>query len=275
MILSIIQSVMLSLSLYDEDSGFGPSNWYQEHAICGGPEQTPINIEHSEAKCERISWNIRYLNNRISSVKLQNDGHGFKFLFDFAGGITPILRFTDAEGVRHKYTLHSAHIHWGSDCQGGSEHTLNGHRYAAEMHLVHFNSKYQTIDEAAPLDDGLAVLGIFFELADNSTYEAKYANSFTKYLPEIPKKGDTFYVPKEEQFKNILGLIKSNVRNVYSYDGSLTTPPCFESVRWIVSADPIRIYPSELKAFQKVFPANFRPLQKRNNREVIRSCYCY
>lgn len=87
--------------------------------------------------------------------------------------------------------------------------------------MVHFNSKYKNLDEAAPKEDGLAVLGVFFELADASTFDAKYANSFVKYLPNIPNKGDTFVVPKDEQYRNILGLIKNDVRNVYNYAGKI------------------------------------------------------
>jgi len=32
-------------------------------------------------------------------------------------------------------------------------------------------------------------------------------------------------------------IIKENMQNYYTYDGSLTTPMCYESVRWIVFRD--------------------------------------
>jgi hypothetical protein len=38
--------------------------------------------------------------------------------------------------------------------------------YAGEMHLVHFNAKYRTYENALNHSDGLAVLGIFLEVID-------------------------------------------------------------------------------------------------------------
>ena len=35
------------------------------------------------------------------------------------------------------------------------------------MHLVHMNEDYSSIEEAAAQKDGLAVLGLFFQVADS------------------------------------------------------------------------------------------------------------
>lgn len=37
--------------------------------------------------------------------------------------------------------------------------------FSAELHLVHFNTKYGSFGEAADKPDGLAVLGIFIKVA--------------------------------------------------------------------------------------------------------------
>ena len=37
---------------------------------------------------------------------------------------------------------------------GGSEHTLNGHRFAAEIHLIHYNKKYGSVANALAYADG-------------------------------------------------------------------------------------------------------------------------
>ena len=37
---------------------------------------------------------------------------------------------------------------------GGSEHTLNGHRFASEIHMVHYNKKYGTLANAVLKADG-------------------------------------------------------------------------------------------------------------------------
>lgn len=37
-------------------------------------------------------------------------------------------------------------------------------RYPGEMHIVHYNSKYESLGEALLHSDGLAVLGVFVEV---------------------------------------------------------------------------------------------------------------
>ena len=62
-----------------------------------------------------------------------------------------------------KYELWQFHAHWGKEDGHGSEHTVDGKNYAAELHLVHWNKKYGTPDIAVDKPDGLSVLGILCE----------------------------------------------------------------------------------------------------------------
>jgi len=62
------------------------------------------------------------------------------------------------------------HIHWAKPNLGGSEHTFNGKQYFGELHIVHYNTKYESLSVAADKSDGLAVLGFFIEV-----------NEFVKY----------------------------------------------------------------------------------------------
>merc|ERR1712127_1129520 len=55
------------------------------------------------------------------------------------------------------------HVHWGSCGGKGSEHTLEGKEYDAELHIVHWNTKYGSPENAADKPDGLAVLGMFIQ----------------------------------------------------------------------------------------------------------------
>ena len=45
------------------------------------------------------------------------------------------------------------------------EHTVDGTRYPAEVHLVHMNTKYSSAEEALAQSDGLAVIGFFIDTA--------------------------------------------------------------------------------------------------------------
>ena len=59
------------------------------------------------------------------------------------------------------------------------------------------------------------------------------------------------------------------VRTSYRYDGSLTTPPCAEGVKWIVLTTPIELGTDQVRAFTGLIHDNNRPLQPLNGRTVI------
>ena len=55
------------------------------------------------------------------------------------------------------------HAHWGDKPGKGSEHTLDGKMFDAELHIVHYNAKYGDPSVAVDKPDGLAVLGMFIK----------------------------------------------------------------------------------------------------------------
>ena len=57
----------------------------------------------------------------------------------------------------------------------------------------------------------------------------------------------------------------------FRYEGSLTTPPCKETVEWNVYLDPVTVAQADIDAFAKIFPDNSRPLQPANRRFILRS----
>jgi carbonic anhydrase len=58
-------------------------------------------------------------------------------------------------------------------------------------------------------------------------------------------------------------------RNHYRYAGSLTTPPCSETVDWLVLADAIEVAAADVERFAKLYPMNARPVQPRNRRFLL------
>ena len=70
-----------------------------------------------------------------------------------------------------RFNFLQLHWHWGSDSSKGSEHTLDGKEFPIEIHLVHVNTKYLNDDGSPSVEnlnqpDGLAVLGVFYEISE-------------------------------------------------------------------------------------------------------------
>jgi Eukaryotic-type carbonic anhydrase len=59
----------------------------------------------------------------------------------------------------------------------------------------------------------------------------------------------------EKVYVDVDQLLPS-VKTTYCYDGSLTTPPCSERVKWIILTAPIQLSNQQISAFQKIIHHN-------------------
>lgn len=122
-----------------------------------------------------------------------------------------------------------------------SEHHIHGTAAPAEMHIVH------QLEGASDY----AVIGVM--LTSGTTYPA-LAPVFTN----LPAKVCTGSNPLRVDFA---GLLPKKVSDYYTYAGSLTTPPCTESVTWYVFDARRTISASELRKLCAL-GENARPLQR-------------
>jgi carbonic anhydrase len=77
-------------------------------------------------------------------------------------------------GLGAKYLLNQFHFHW-SQHGNGSEHQLDGSHYPLEVHLVHVKEGL-TLEQALGQSNGIAVLGIFYQIGQNASSMAKLAD---------------------------------------------------------------------------------------------------
>jgi carbonic anhydrase len=70
---------------------------------------------------------------------------------------------------------------------------------------------------------------------------------------------------------SIAGDILPQDKSYQHYIGSLTTPPCFEGVRWIVLNEPIEMFQAQIDAFKAIFPHNALPVQQMQDRFLLNS----
>ncbi|CAO2579949.1 Carbonic anhydrase 3 [Lemmus lemmus] len=161
----------------------------------------------------------------ISDKALQREGGLISHL---------IILFTVLRGgpLSGPYRLRQFHLHWGSSDDHGSEHTVDGVKYAAELHLVHWNPKYNTFGEALKQPDGIAVVGIFLKIGR----EKGEFQIFLDALDKIKTKG------KEAPFTHFdPSCLFPACRDYWTYRGSFTTPPCEECIVWLLLKEPMTV----------------------------------
>ena len=113
---------------------------------------------------------------------------------------------------------------------------------------------------ADPASDNKAVVGQLFVIGKANHFVAEL---LTHGLPA--KSGDEVHVPS--QLINVAGAL-TNTSRYYTYPGSLTTPPCSETVTWFVLHEYAQLSSEQFDAFRHILGNNFRPLQKRNGRTI-------
>ncbi|XP_052286836.1 carbonic anhydrase 2-like [Dreissena polymorpha] len=182
----------------------------------------------------------------------------------------------------NQFKLAEFHLHWGADNRRGSEHMIDGKMFAAELHLVHWNTKYGSIAEAIDKSDGLAVLGVMIEPGHEHPAFSVVSNNFGGLIqPHSNATISSYLNPrdllpftvKRSRFSHVTSRC---ISDYWTYEGSLTTQPLFESVQWIVFKKPIEFSQRQLNALrgalidsdQNVMQDNFRPPVPRKGRTV-------
>src|SRR5262249_55672241 len=128
-----------------------------------------------------------------------------------------------------------------------SEHTVAGRHGVMELHAVF----------ADPASDNKAVVGLLYVIGGKNDFlSALLANG-------LPKKSGDQINSIPSQPINLADALTSTSR-YYSYPGSLTTPPCTETVTWFVLHEDAELSSEQFDAFRGILGNNFRPLQKRN-----------
>lgn len=143
-----------------------------------------------------------------------------------------------------QYNLLQFHFH------SPSEHALNGKLQGAELHLVHQSESGE-----------LAVVAVMLQPGE-SDQAAMAFNTLSGNLPE--KAGDKIRTGK---MINAQALLPSKA-TTYRYSGSLTTPPCTESVSWLVMTEPVTLSIQQISEYERRLHNNHRPLQGINQRAL-------
>ncbi|XP_005378753.1 PREDICTED: carbonic anhydrase 14 isoform X1 [Chinchilla lanigera] len=249
----------------------GQEHWPASYPECGSDAQSPIDIQTDSVTFDPELPALQlhgYNQPGPEPLDLHNNGHTVQLSL-------PASLYLG--GLPRKYVAAQLHLHWGQKgSPGGSEHQINSEATAAELHIVHYDSDfYSSLSEAAQRPQGLAVLGILIEVgeAENPAYE-----HILSHLHEISHKDQKTTVPPF----SVRELLPSQLEQFYRYNGSLTTPPCYQNVLWTVFYRRAQISVGQLERLQQTLfsteeePSealvqNYRTPQPLNQRTVFAS----
>jgi carbonic anhydrase len=206
----------------------GPENWGKEFPTCGkGKSQAPLNIKGPFEKV-RFSINPDY---KVGQLKIVNNGHTIQ------------VNVPSGSKVRidgKPYELLQFHFH------RPSEEQIDGKPSAMVVHFVHKNNEGE-----------LAVLAVMLR-------EGNENPGIKTLWTHAPKKESAELVPDGVSF-NPANLLPREM-DFFHYDGSLTTPPCTEKVKFYILKTQVNVSKEQVAEFP--FKLNARPIQPANGRPI-------
>lgn len=213
----------------------GPEHWGKlspENVICSlGKNQSPIHLSNFKEA------KLTHIPFDYKVVGKYVEHHGHTIQVNFASG-------NNIEVDNYNFELKQVHFHTPS------EHQIEGKSFPMEAHFVH-----------ADKSGNLAVVGIMFDIGESNKPLGRILKAAPHKMHTKVKLGKDF---------SPMALFPSS-KSYYRYNGSLTTPPCTEGVRWLIMKQPNYMSSEQLEQLRKLIGSNNnRPLMDINARPVLK-----
>uniref|UniRef100_A0AAV2IXE3 protein-tyrosine-phosphatase n=1 Tax=Knipowitschia caucasica TaxID=637954 RepID=A0AAV2IXE3_KNICA len=218
--------------------------WGQRYPTCNSARQSPVDVDETFTQVRLQYQNLQlegWERHIAESSVVRNNGT--TVVIDVGGEF-----FVSGGGLSGRFRVGRLSFHWGhcNSTSEGSEHSLNGMKYPLEMQMYCFDGdRFQSLDEAIASEGRIAALAVLFETSldenGNMTAVVDAVNTVTRFGKTEPI--DTF---------PLRSLLPLNTEKYYIYNGSLTAPPCSETVEWIIFKHTVPISETQLESFCEV-----------------------
>jgi carbonic anhydrase len=209
-----------------------------------GSRQSPIALSTSYIAQIARSSTLKF-NFAPVDTKVIDDGHSIK------ASVTSGLSSLTLDTV--DFDLLQFHFH------ETSEHSLNNEMFDGEMHFVHKERG----------GNGLLALGLFLKETKDSAQSG--LEDFFAKLPINQQAGHSGGHAEKELLPSTrvdpASIVKSGL-NYIVYNGSLTTPPCTESVTHMVATEPVEVSTKTLAKLRAFHNKTNRKIQILNSDEI-------
>ncbi len=242
--LATVFTVSISMGLSADNHGWSwsdktaPANstsFYNNSLCNSGKNQSPIDIDTKRA-VNTAKRGLKFNYGQLNPKHIFNTGTQLQINVAQGANIK-------VDGIKFELKHLSFHT--------PSENTYNKQHFPMEIQFIH-QSK----------DDQIAIVSLMVTWGKSS-------RTLVKLQQQLPMNAGESKQLAANALRNLEK--KQKVANYYRYNGSLTTAPCTEGVRWFIMDQPLKISKQHYQAFrQAIKHNNNRPIQDLNARVILK-----
>ncbi|XP_050722432.1 putative carbonic anhydrase-like protein 2 isoform X1 [Eriocheir sinensis] len=252
----------------------GPQFWgliNPEWSLCtNGRRQSPVNLDPATLLYDPNLRQLHVDKHRVSGV-INNTGHSVVLTLGGTSRHHPPINITGGP-LSYRYQVSHVQLHFGAVDHVGSEHTINGTAFPAELQVYGFNTQlFSNFSEAVNKAHGVVAISVLLQVG-------LQGHPGLRPLTDAVQRVQWAGTSSEVNHVGVRALLPDS-HHYITYDGSLTQPPCHETVTWILVNKPVYITKQQLHGLRQVQQGskevpkgrmvnNYRPAQEMYHRPL-------